>query len=416
LKEENSVPKKRERGHESGGEKIPSSSGPSHLQAQRARSVMAILEHIYPNPPIPLDHTDNFTFLCAVIMSAQTTDGKVNEVSRELFRRAPDPAALAALGADRVLSIIRPLGLAPTKARNLVAMAEKLVAEHGGRVPRGFAALEALPGVGHKTASVLMAQAFGVPAFPVDTHIARLAVRWGLSPPPKPGQKESANVKAIEKDLKALFPESSWNKLHLQLIYFGREYCPAKKHEDSNCPICRVLKSPKYETDYKSMINQEGKPCRNTLDDIVRLSSPTKIAKNIVTYSNRTDELSSPEAKEYHREAGMESFVVVVNEDNNGNIGIGSKKRRRKIRVENDVEKREVVVDEEGTGSNTHGGSTTTQSSIAGGDDDGLAEREAIHQEGNNMATTSIVGKVLRRQEQASSPVQTRKQRRGRRQ
>ena len=170
------------------------------------------------------------TLLVAVVLSAQTTDKKVNEVTPDLFRAAPTPAALAALPEAEIRHLIRQIGLANTKAKNLKKLGELLVERHGGEVPADFDALEALPGVGHKTASVVMAQAFGVPAFPVDTHIHRLAARWGLS--------SGKNVAETERDLKAVFPKETWNKLHLQIIFFGREHCPALYHDLDACPIC----------------------------------------------------------------------------------------------------------------------------------------------------------------------------------
>lgn len=196
----------------------------------KARRIAAQLAALYPDTPVPLDHRDPFTLLVAVALSAQTTDRKVNEVTPALFARAPDPASMAALSEEEILACIRSLGLAPTKAKNLRAMARILVERHGGEVPSDEAALEALPGVGHKTASVVRAQAFGIPAFPVDTHIHRLAARWGLS--------SGRSVEQTERDLKALFPPSQWNALHLRIIFFGREHCPARGHEPTRCPIC----------------------------------------------------------------------------------------------------------------------------------------------------------------------------------
>ena len=196
----------------------------------KAVKIMAILDALHPDPPIPLTHRDPFTLLVAVVLSAQTTDKMVNEVTPALFEAAPTPAAMATLGPDRILALIRRLGLAPQKAQALEGLARLLRDEHGGEVPARFDALEALPGVGHKTASVVMAQAFGVPAFPVDTHIHRLAARWGLS--------NGANVTRTERDLKAVFPRARWNDLHLQMIYFGRAHCPALRHDLSACPIC----------------------------------------------------------------------------------------------------------------------------------------------------------------------------------
>jgi endonuclease III len=197
----------------------------------KADRIGNLLDELYPETPIPLDHRDPFTLLVAVMLSAQTTDKKVNQVTPVLFALADTPHKLAALPAPVILGAIQSLGLAPTKARNLKAMAQRLVDEHGGHVPSDEAALEALAGVGHKTASVVRAQAFGLPAFPVDTHIHRLAARWGLS--------SGKNVEQTERDLKRLFAEEHWNKRHLQLIYFGREYCPARAHDPASCPICK---------------------------------------------------------------------------------------------------------------------------------------------------------------------------------
>ena len=197
---------------------------------EKAARIQTILEDLYPEVPVPLDHRDPFTLLVAVLLSAQSTDKKVNEITPALFEAGPTPEAMAALSVAQIKELIRQVGLAPTKAKNVKALSERLVAEHAGEVPRTFAELEALPGVGHKTASVVMAQAFGVPAFPVDTHIHRLAARWGLS--------KAKNVDQTERDLKALFPRERWNRLHLQIIFFGREHCPARGHDLSACPIC----------------------------------------------------------------------------------------------------------------------------------------------------------------------------------
>ena len=199
-------------------------------RAERAARITAILEEKFPAPPIPLDHGDAFQLLVAVMLSAQCTDARVNLVTPALFARAGSAAAMAALSPSQVLPLIRTCGLAPSKAANLVATSRVLVAAHDGEVPRTFAGLESLPGVGHKTASVVMAQAFGEPAFPVDTHIHRLAGRWQLS--------RARTVEEVEADLKALFPRDKWNALHLQIIYFGRRYCPARGHVVAACPIC----------------------------------------------------------------------------------------------------------------------------------------------------------------------------------
>jgi endonuclease-3 len=199
-------------------------------RAEKARRIGEILDRLYPTPPIPLGHVDPFTLLVAVVLSAQTTDAQVNRVTPALFRRAPTPAAMARLSESDILKLIRTCGLAPSKARNVRKLAQTLVDEHGGQVPADMAALERLPGVGHKTASVVMTQAFGHPAFPVDTHIHRLAWRWGLS--------NGKNVEQTEADLKRLWPAEEWGKRHLQIIYFGREYCPARNHDFDACPIC----------------------------------------------------------------------------------------------------------------------------------------------------------------------------------
>lgn len=203
---------------------------------EKAQRIHELLNELYPSPPVPLLHDDPFTLLIAVLLSAQCTDKKVNEVTPALFGAAPDPEAMIRLGQEKILSFIKPLGLAPTKARNIEALSRLLIERHQGVVPASFEALEALPGVGHKTASVVMAQAFGVPAFPVDTHIHRLAGRWGLSRGP--------TVEDTERDLKGLFPKASWNDLHLQIIYFGREHCPARGHDLTACPICAWAASP----------------------------------------------------------------------------------------------------------------------------------------------------------------------------
>ena len=196
----------------------------------RAAKIGAQLDALYPEPPIPLEHADPFTLLVAVMLSAQTTDKKVNQVTPRLFALADTPAKLAALPVETILDCIRVLGLAPTKAKNLKRMAQQLCEEHGGVVPSDEAALEALAGVGHKTASVVRVQAFGLPAFPIDTHIHRLAERWGLS--------SGKNVVQTERDLKRVFPEAEWAQRHLQIIYFGREHCPARGHAPAVCPIC----------------------------------------------------------------------------------------------------------------------------------------------------------------------------------
>jgi endonuclease III len=200
---------------------------------ERAALILQRLEQHYPETPVPLDHSDAFTLLVAVLLSAQCTDKKVNEVTPALFAAGPTPAAMAALEEAEILGCIRQLGLARTKARHVRQLAQLLLERHAGEVPRSFQALEALPGVGHKTASVVMAQAFGVPAFPVDTHIHRLAQRWGLT--------SGNSVQQTERDLKNLFPRDAWNKLHLQIIFYGREFCTARGCDGTTCPLCREL-------------------------------------------------------------------------------------------------------------------------------------------------------------------------------
>ncbi|MDC0715871.1 endonuclease III [Nannocystis bainbridge] len=199
-------------------------------RSEKALKIQAVLDRLYPQPAVPLLHGDPFTLLVAVLLSAQTTDARVNLVTPALFQRAPTPAAMAELSEAEILGFIRSCGLAPAKAKNIRRLSQLLLERHGGHVPKDMAALEDLPGVGHKTASVVMIQAFGVPAFPVDTHIHRLAARWGLS--------DGTTVEKTEADLKALWPQDAWAKLHLQIIYFGREHCPARGHDPEVCPIC----------------------------------------------------------------------------------------------------------------------------------------------------------------------------------
>lgn len=199
-------------------------------RAQRATKIEAILDHYHPAPQVPLAHATPYQLLVAVILSAQCTDARVNKVTPALFAKAADAHHMAQLAPSEVQHFIQTCGLARTKAKSIVAMSADLVAKYGGHVPKDFTKLEALAGVGHKTASVVMAQAFGVPAFPVDTHIHRLAARWQLS--------RARNVAQTEADLKVLFPEQHWNKLHLQMIYFGRSHCPARGHRPADCPVC----------------------------------------------------------------------------------------------------------------------------------------------------------------------------------
>ena len=199
---------------------------------QKVEYIASKLEELYPNPEIPLDHENNFTFLIAVMLSAQSTDKKVNEITPKLFSKANTPEKMDRLEINEIKDYIREIGLAPTKAKNIKKTSQLLIEKHHGKVPKTFEELEELPGVGHKTASVIMSQAFGQPAFPVDTHIHRLAFRWKLS--------KGKNVQSTEKDLKRKFDKRLWNKLHLQMIFYGREFCQARKKK-CNCEICETV-------------------------------------------------------------------------------------------------------------------------------------------------------------------------------
>ena len=200
---------------------------------ERTSFVIETLQQLYPETPIPLDHSDAYTLLIAVLMSAQSTDVSVNKVTPALFKLAATPEKMSKLSPEKILSIIKTVGLAPGKSRNIQQLSQILVERHQGKVPQTFEELEALPGVGHKTASVVMSQAFGVPAFPFDTHIHRLLYRWKLS--------NGSTVEQTEADAKRLFPMALWNTLHLQIIFFGREYCKARGHESNQCPICSKI-------------------------------------------------------------------------------------------------------------------------------------------------------------------------------
>ena len=201
-------------------------------KAEKAADIQRILEELYPEVPVPLDHTDPYTLLVAVLLSAQCTDKRVNLVTPSLWAVTDRPEVMKTLPVEDIREIIKPCGLSPSKSKAIKELSRMIDEEHGGQVPRTFAELEALPGVGHKTASVVMSQAFGVPAFPVDTHIHRLAYRWALS--------KGKNVVQTERDLKRLFPRERWNRLHLQIIFFGREHCPARGHRMRGCPVCSV--------------------------------------------------------------------------------------------------------------------------------------------------------------------------------
>lgn len=200
---------------------------------EKAQFVIDKLEALYPETPIPLDHKDSYTLLVSVLLSAQCTDARVNQVTPFLWERADTPQDMVRLDVDEIREIIKPCGLSPRKSKAIHRLSEIILEEHEGQVPESFEALEALPGVGHKTASVVMSQAFGHPAFPVDTHIHRLMNRWTLS--------TGKNVVQTEKDAKRLFPKEKWNSLHLQIIFFGREHCPARGHDPYSCPICSVI-------------------------------------------------------------------------------------------------------------------------------------------------------------------------------
>ena len=196
-----------------------------------AVDIANILEQLYPETPIPLNHKDTYTLLIAVLLSAQCTDERVNKITPILFAKADNPFEMVKLSVEEIKAIIRPCGLSPRKSKAIHELSKIIIEKHQGIVPNSFEYLEELPGVGHKTASVVMAQAFGIPAFPVDTHIHRLAYRWKLT--------NGKNVDQTEKDLKRLYPKELWNKLHLQIIFFGREYCPARSHKPETCPICK---------------------------------------------------------------------------------------------------------------------------------------------------------------------------------
>jgi len=236
-------------------------------RAEKAERILRILDDFYSEPPIPLDHEDPFTLLVAVALSAQTTDERVNLVTPGLFAMARTPAKMAKCSVSQILEQIRSCGLAPGKAKNIKALSEILVREHAGVVPADMEALEALPGVGHKTASVVLVQAFGIPALPVDTHIHRLAARWGLS--------DGKNVEKTERDLKAVFAREDWARLHLSMIYFGREYCPARGHDLSTCPICSWAATKKRIAE-EARSGGGGPVSRKAVSRVRKSSSPAR--------------------------------------------------------------------------------------------------------------------------------------------
>lgn len=202
-------------------------------KSQRVQFILNTLEELYPETPIPLNHTDPYTLLVSVLLSAQCTDERVNQITPHLFAKANNPADMLKLSVEEIQQIIRPCGLSPMKSKGIYGLSQMIMELHNGEVPASFEALEAMPAVGHKTASVVMSQAFGVPAFPVDTHIHRLAYRWRLS--------AAKSVEETERDLKRLIPKDRWNKAHLQIIFMGREFCPARGHIIEKCPVCSVL-------------------------------------------------------------------------------------------------------------------------------------------------------------------------------
>jgi endonuclease-3 len=199
-------------------------------KAEKVKDIVSILEKYFPNPEIPLDHKDPYTLLVSVVLSAQCTDVRVNQTTPFLFKRADNPYDMVKMSVEEIREIIKPCGLSPMKSKGIHGLSKILIEKYNGQVPATFEELEALPGVGHKTASVVMTQCFGLPAFPVDTHIHRLAYRWGLS--------SGKSVEQTEHDLKRLIPQEKWDKAHLQIIYFGRQYCPARGHDWKKCPIC----------------------------------------------------------------------------------------------------------------------------------------------------------------------------------
>ena len=202
-------------------------------KSERAEIILKELKKLYPSPPIPLDHTNPFTLLVAVVLSAQSTDKKVNELTKELYKVADTPEKMKELGVSRIYQYIKQLGLSNQKSKNIYLLSKLIIEEFQGQVPNSFEELESLPGVGHKTASVVMSQVFNIPSFPVDTHIHRLSQRWGLT--------NGDNVRQTEKDLKNIFPISEWNTLHLQIIFYGREYCTARGCDGTKCLMCRTL-------------------------------------------------------------------------------------------------------------------------------------------------------------------------------
>lgn len=279
--------------------------------------IQSVLNKLYPNPPIPLNHHSPFTLLCAVVLSAQTTDGKVNSATEKLFKVAPDAASMMKLPAEQVQEMIREVGLAPSKTKYLLGLSRMIIEQYNGKLPDTLEGLQTLPGVGRKTASVIMSQVYNVPAFAVDTHVHRLALRWGLS-------KDQKSPDRVQEDLCALFPQEEWNKLHLQFIYFGREYCTAKNHSNVECPICSGIH-------------------RGLGDEAADQSfTPKKRAKGIIYYGDRLTELSNtPELAAMSPEAAVEgtlSSEVVHTDVIEVKQPVKSKGARKVVRVETVLE------------------------------------------------------------------------------
>lgn len=285
------------------------SKGDSDMQLKMKKKIDAIssiLNELYPTPPVPLDYSNNFSFLIAVVLSAQTTDGKVNSVTPELFQRAPTPEVMSKMDVDEVQNIIRVVGLAKSKAKYVVNLSKALVERFNSEVPSSYEDLESLPGVGHKTASVVRSHLFDIPSIAVDTHVHRLAIRWGLT------KSTTTNPSIVQQDLEALFPMELWSKVHIQMIYYGREYCTAKNHIVSECPVCYHLKygtargnasagaNNLFNQDHSDTMNSATAPASPTpkqtsTQSSIDLSpfSPKKTGKGIISYQQRMDDVAS---------------------------------------------------------------------------------------------------------------------------
>jgi endonuclease-3 len=286
-------------------------SAPLDRKARAAR-VLAILDQYFPTVDIPLDHGDAFQLLVAVVLSAQCTDARVNLVTPKLFARAPSAPAMAKLTARQILPYIRTCGLAPGKAKALAKLSRILVHEHAGAVPADMAALEALPGVGHKTASVVMAQAFHQPAFPVDTHIHRLAGRWQLS--------RARTVEEVEHDLKALYPPERWNTLHLQIIYFGRSYCPARGHSPPDCPICSwAMSKARAAAELRQGLSKPIRPKRPR--DVIKTRGPNATAADPSSPTRPARASTKPDAAPTRRRTDRPTSTRASSASRGGSAG-----------------------------------------------------------------------------------------------